>query len=95
MRYEIALRRVVVVAQGRSDATAALGVKKLFVLAASGRSVVLGAALVAAYFTMVPPTPEGTTQIATPCVTWMREKPDPAVHAMRHATLQLGIGLQD
>jgi hypothetical protein len=44
---------------------------------------------------MLPPTAERTTQIPTTYVAGMSEKPNPAVNAMRDATIELGMGLQD
>ena len=44
---------------------------------------------------MLPATSEWTTQIPTTCVTGMREKPNPAMNAVRHTGLELGMGPQD
>jgi hypothetical protein len=44
---------------------------------------------------MLPPTAEGTTQVATACISGMGEEANPAVNAMRDATLQPGMVRQD
>ena len=44
---------------------------------------------------MLAATAEGTTQILTTGVPGVGKEPNPAVTAVRHATLELGMGLQD
>jgi len=51
--------------------------------------------LAAALPPMVLPAAKRTTQILPARVAGMREKPNPAVPAVRHAPLKLGTGLQD
>jgi hypothetical protein len=51
--------------------------------------------LVGTLLAMLLPTAERTTKIRTTCVARMSEKANPAVNAVSHATLELGMGLQD
>ena len=44
---------------------------------------------------MVLPAAERTSQVPPTCVAGMREKANPAAHAVNDAALKLGMGLQD
>jgi hypothetical protein len=90
LRIEIRLRGMV----GHAWPALAAAVESFLLAFSGGGLIVRGAALARTPPTMVLPAPEGTTQIPATRVPRMREKPDPAVNAVNHATLKLGMRLQ-
>jgi hypothetical protein len=67
----------------------------LLVLFSRGRGVESRTPLAGSLSAVVSPAAKRATQIVTPRVTGMRQKPNPAVHAMHRAVPQLGVGLQN
>jgi len=60
-----------------------------------GRLIVRRTTLAGTLSAMVLPTAERTTQVHAPYVPGMRKKPNPAIHAVCQATLQIRLRLQD
>jgi hypothetical protein len=60
-----------------------------------GRLIVRRTPLAGTLPAMVLPTTERTTQVHASCVPGMRKKPNPAIHAVCQATLQIRLRFQD
>jgi hypothetical protein len=73
---------------------AALTIVSLLVLAPRGRSIVPPATRIGLLPTMVCPTTEGTTKIPPTGIPRMRQKPDPALAAVRNALAKMRMGRQ-
>ena len=80
---------------GRAGPGLSTAVKPFLLTFPAGRSIVRRAAPVGTLSAVVLPAAERTTQIPPPGVARMREKPNPAVRAVGHATPKRGMRFQN
>jgi hypothetical protein len=90
-RMGIRRRRAV----GGVGTAAATGIQSFLLAFSGGRLIVRRTSFVGTLSAVVLPAAERTTQVPTTGAARMREKPNPAVLAVSHAPLQIGVGFQN
>ena len=92
---DLAMRVLTALRAGcRGEAAAPPTIETILLSFARGRAVVGGTPLTGTLLAMAPSATERATQVLTTCVTRMRQKPNPTVHASHRAAAQFRMGLE-